>query len=192
MYAGSNNKGKERIATELQVQWFKQVLEQDLRICNNCFSKREDLARHFRSCGGATVGGGPHDDGTADLFCTNCEAGTGKQPLHREYDHIDTTITPGLKRECAGTVGRTWSEQEPLPKTGSVVSFARLITNIGQRLEEEGYTINDWDELRDRAERLKDLHPNRDRRILARVFSESAMILCREPEIAMVELREHD
>lgn len=172
MYAGSIG-DKERIATQLQLDWFSQVLEQDLSICNNCFSKREDTARHFRSCGGATVGGGSHEDGTADLFCTKCEAGTGKPSLHREYDHIVTEITPGLKSECAGTVGREWDEQSPLQKSGSTVSFSRLITHIGQRLEELNYEIDDWDELRLTAEGLKDDHPNRDRAIFARVFSEA-------------------
>lgn len=172
MYAGQRKDGKERIATDLQKDWFKQVLEFNIEICNNCFAKREDTARHFRSCGGSTTGGGEHQDATADLFCTTCEAGTGKAPLHREYDHIATEIPPGLKSECAGTIGREWCESTPLPKSGGTVSFARLITNIGQRLEEAGYEIEDWDDVRHRAESLKDDHPNRDRAIFARVFSE--------------------
>ena len=173
MYAGRTENGKERIATEFQIEWFKQVLEQDLGICNNCFSKREDAARHFRPRGGATVGGGSHHDATADLFCKTCEAGTGKDSLHREYEHIVTGATPRLKSESAGTVGRDWSEGAPLPKNGRVVSFNRLITRIGQRLEEAGYEIADWDGVRARAQGLKDDYPARDRVIFARVFSEA-------------------
>lgn len=194
LYAGVDD-GKQRIATQLQLDWFKQQLEHELAICNNCFSKREDSASHFRSTGGATAGGGAHQDATADLFCTNCDAGTGKVSLHRphdgewdeeegewttesgrpavDYSNVHSHLGERFIRDMAGTIGREWNEGQPLPKTGSLVSFSRLITNIGQRLEESGYEITDWDSLRENAERLKTEHPNRDREILARVFSEA-------------------
>lgn len=194
MYAGVDEDGKERIATELQEDWFTRVLEHDLAICNNCFSKREDEARHFRTSGGSTAGGGARQDATADLFCTECSAGTGKPGLYRphegewddeaeewttesgrpnvDYSNVHCQLGQRFIDDMGGTIGREWSEAEPLPKSGQLVSFHRLITHIGQRLEERGYEIEDWDELRETAERLKDEHSNRDRAIFARVFSD--------------------
>lgn len=214
MYAGTTDDGKERIATELQTDWFTRVLEHDLAICNNCFSKREESARHFRSSGGAVAGGGARQDATADLFCTTCEAGTGKPGLYRphagewddeneewttesgrpavDYSNVHCQLGQRFIDDMAGTVGREWDESNPLPKNGQLVSFHRLVTNIGQRLEEQGYEIDDWDALRDAAVTLKEAYPANDRAIFARVFAEHVERLNPTPEFEVVAIETLD
>lgn len=184
-YAGETRNGTARIATKHQVAWFEAELEHDPAICNNCFAKRDDDASYFRALGGAVTGGPPWAAANADRFCTVCEAGMAVPPREapsyfRGADHLP----PAMHSEMAGTVGREWGnpdrdrdrdrdwgKDEPLPKTGGVVSLSRIITRVGQRLEDRGYVV-EWDAARDLAEELKNRHANRDRVILARVFAE--------------------
>lgn len=189
-YAGADQNGKARIATRHQLAWFADLLERDPAICNNCFAKREDHARHFRGLGGATVGGAPWDDANADRFCSECEAGMGVPTRDAPaYFRGRDELPPSMHSEMAGTISRDWDEETALPKEGGVVSLSRLISRIGQRLEERGYVV-EWDAARELAEELKDRHPNRDRVILARVFAEHSRLerCSSEPRAASLSL----
>lgn len=77
-----------------------------------------------------------------------------------------TNLTQRAAREALGSVGREWSEQEPMPKRGSTPSLFRVLCNAADRLDEKGFNVN-REKAKIHAELMKDEAPSQDRAILA-------------------------
>lgn len=176
-------------ATATHLQVFFEVIESDPHICQNCFARRELEARHFRSSGGRATGSALLDDLTADRFCEECCAGTGKASLHRphegywdaeaeeatsdsgllvDYSNVHCELGRRFIRDMGGTIEREWGGQRPLPKNGEQISFFRLLRNLRDRLREKHYPVP-WTRWKEIGNDLKDHYPSEDRGIFARL-----------------------
>lgn len=184
-----------RIATGEDFAAFTELVAHDARICNNCFALRQEDHQHFRTSGGSATGGGWRDDQTADRFCTECHAGTGKPSLHRphdgewddeneewttesgrpavDYSNVHCQLGDRFISDMAGTVERDWGKDDPLPKNGDQVSLFRNLARLRDRIEEKGYDV-DWGAWKDGAEHLKARYPTLDREIFARLVGQLA------------------
>lgn len=164
----------EQEAPPSAIEVFETIVEGDPRICSNCFAERELEPRHFRSMGGRATGSAKIDDQTADIFCTECHAGTGKATLHRphddvvDYSNVVTRLALPIVREMGGTVERDWGDENPLPKNGEQISFFRLLQNLRDRIEERGHEV-DWQRWKSHGSRLKCKHPSEDRETFAKL-----------------------
>lgn len=164
--------------TPESVELFEVLVEGDPRICSNCFAERDLEPRHFRSMGGRASGSAKIDDQTADIFCTECHAGTGKASLHRphagwvDYSNVVTRLAVPMVQEMGGTVERDWGEENPLPKNGEQISFFRLLQNLRDRIEERGHEV-DWERWKSQGSRLKCKHPSEDRASFAKLVSDT-------------------
>lgn len=139
--------------------WFHERVEQDRRVCDNCFRTRlDDEEDWFRSHGG--------NKQRKDDFCV-CGVGTGMDSLSREWETaVDSHVPEHRLASMGGTVNRVWDESDPLPLNGERVSFSRLLLSLIDRLRERECVVDE--QLARRVGfTLKKQHPSRDREIFA-------------------------
>lgn len=77
----------DRFVAPAKLDWFHQLLECDLRVCNNCLAARVPEADSVRECydyfrtPGCSDTGSPRGDQNADVWCQHCGAGIGTDDL---------------------------------------------------------------------------------------------------------------
>lgn len=189
------------IATTKHFEIFEEIVEHRGRICNNCFAEREKGYSHYRSSGGRATGGSSRDDKTCDRFCTECFSGTGEPTLHRphdgeaihhdvddrdepitevtsdsgrivDYSNVHSQLSASFQHDMGGTLGREWSEIDPLPKNGERLSLFQNLQRLRDRLEDLGYDVN-WRAWKRNAAAFKNRSPRKDRAIFARMVAET-------------------